>query len=90
MVVPGAEDMLHALWSRGLALYLTSGTDLKYVRDELHVLGLDRYFGPRVYGALDDYKKFSKAMIIAQIIADTGVQGHQILGWATVSSRSKN
>ena len=80
MAVPGAEDMLHALWSRGLELYLASGTDLKYVRDELHVLGLERYFGPRVYGALDDYTKFSKAMIIAQIISDTGVQGHQILG----------
>ena len=80
MAVPGAEDMLHALWSRGLELYLASGTDLKYVRDELHVLGLERYFGPRVYGALDDYRKFSKAMIIAQIISDTRVQGHQILG----------
>jgi phosphoglycolate phosphatase len=80
MAVPGAEAMLHALWDRGLELYLASGTDLKYVRDELHVLGLERYFGPRVYGALDDYRKFSKAMIISQIISDTGVQGHQILG----------
>ena len=44
------------------------------------MLGLERFFGPHVYGALDDYKKFSKAMIIAQIISDTGVQGHQILG----------
>ena len=50
MAVPGAEDMLHALWNRGLELYLASGTDLKYVRDELHVLGLERFFGPRVYG----------------------------------------
>ena len=80
MAVPGAEEMLQALWNRGLELYLASGTDLKYVRDELHVLGLERFFGPRVYGALDDYKKFSKAMIITQIISDTGVQGHQILG----------
>jgi len=80
MTVPGAEEMLQALCSRGLELYLASGTDLKYVQDELQVLGLDRYFGPRVYGALDDYRKFSKAMIIARIISDTGVQGRQILG----------
>ncbi len=80
MTVPGAEEMLQALSDLGLELYLASGTDLKYVRDELHVLGLERYFGSHVYGALDDYKKFSKAMIIAQIIADTGVRGNQILG----------
>jgi phosphoglycolate phosphatase len=80
MAVPGAEEMLDALQCRGLELYLASGTDLKYVRDELHVLGLERFFGPHVYGALDDYQKFSKAMIITQIISDTGVQGPQILG----------
>ncbi len=80
MTVPGAEDMLQALHRRGLELYLASGTDLKYVRDELQVLGLDRYFGRHVYGALDDYQRFSKAMIIARIISDTGVAGHQIIG----------
>lgn len=80
MTVPGAEDLLRALRDRGLELYLASGTDLKYVRDELQVLGLEEYFGQHVYGALDDYKKFSKAMVIAQIIADTRVQGHEILG----------
>jgi phosphoglycolate phosphatase-like HAD superfamily hydrolase len=80
MTVPGAEEMLQALSDLGLELYLASGTDLKYVRDELHVLGLERFFGSHVYGALDDYRKFSKAMIIAQIIADTGVRGNQILG----------
>jgi phosphoglycolate phosphatase-like HAD superfamily hydrolase len=81
MMVPGAEELLSALCQRGLTLYLASGTDLTYVRDELDVLGLQRYFGPRVYGALDDYRKFSKAMVIARIIADTGVQGSEILGF---------
>ncbi|MHB0957023.1 MAG: HAD family hydrolase [Pirellulaceae bacterium] len=80
MTVPGAEEMLQALSDLGLQLYLASGTDLKYVRDELQVLGLERYFGAHVYGALDDYRKFSKAMIIAQIISDTGVRGNQIVG----------
>ncbi|MHB8971499.1 MAG: HAD family hydrolase [Pirellulaceae bacterium] len=80
MAVPGAEEMLQALLDLGLELYLASGTDVKYVRDELHVLGLERFFKSHVYGALDDYKKFSKAMIIAQIISDTRVRGNQILG----------
>jgi phosphoglycolate phosphatase len=80
MMVPGARELLRDLRDRGLELYLASGTDLKYVHDELRVLQLDEFFGPRVYGALDDYKKFSKAMIIAMMISDTGVAGPQILG----------
>jgi phosphoglycolate phosphatase-like HAD superfamily hydrolase len=80
MMVPGASEMLQTLRDLGLKLYLASGTDLKYVRDELQVLGLNSYFGPRVFGALDDYKKFSKSMIIAQMIAEIGVDGWQILG----------
>lgn len=80
MTVPDAELLLRALRDAGLELYLASGTDLKYVRDELQVLGLEEYFGPHVYGALDDYKKFSKAMVIARIIEDTGVRGPEIIG----------
>jgi phosphoglycolate phosphatase len=80
MMVPGTQEWLDALCRHGLTLYLASGTDLAYVRDELNVLGLERFFGPRVYGALDDYQKFSKAMVIARIITDTGVAGHQLLG----------
>ena len=80
MTVPGAAGLLQTLCDMGLKLYLASGTDLAYVRDELQVLGLKRFFGPRVYGALDDYKQFSKSMIIAQIIRETGVAGHQLFG----------
>jgi phosphoglycolate phosphatase-like HAD superfamily hydrolase len=81
MTVPGAEQLLRSLTDRGLTLYLASGTDLKYVRDELQVLGLDGHFGARVYGALDDYRRFSKAMIIERIVRDTGVEGRNILGF---------
>ncbi len=79
--VPGSAEILRKLNDCGLTLYLASGTDLKYVRDELMVLGLDEFFGPRVYGALDDYTKFSKAMIIEQMIGETGVSGDQLLGF---------
>lgn len=78
--VPGAREFLTSLQDAGLTLYLASGTDLNYVRDELEVLGLDEFFGPRVYGALDDYRKFSKAMIVEQIIRDTHVRGTELLG----------
>jgi beta-phosphoglucomutase-like phosphatase (HAD superfamily) len=81
VTVPGSASLLENLDARGLKLYLASGTDLKYVQDELGVLGLDNWFGPHVYGALDDYKKFSKAMIIEQMIRDSGVAGNQIVGF---------
>jgi phosphoglycolate phosphatase-like HAD superfamily hydrolase len=80
MTVPGSRQFLTLLRDAGVSLYLASGTDLKYVRDELAVLGLDEFFGSQVYGALDDYKKFSKAMIVEQIIRDTGVAGSELIG----------
>ncbi|HTN74756.1 MAG TPA: HAD family hydrolase [Pirellulaceae bacterium] len=80
LTVPNAAAFLTALQERGVALYLASGTDLKYVQDELQVLGLGHFFGEHVYGALDDYKQFSKAMIVERIIRDTGVQGSELLG----------
>ena len=81
MIVPGARDLLQSLVQRGLPLYLASGTDLPYVREELALLDLDRFFGDRVYGALDEYTKFSKAMIVERMIRDTGVPGCRILGF---------
>ena len=81
LTVPGSRQLLESLSARGLAMFLASGTDLKYVQDELGVLGLQTWFGPHVYGALDDYKKFSKAMIIEQMIRDSGVAGNQIVGF---------
>ena len=81
MMVPGSERLLQSLVSRGLDLYLASGTDLRYVRDELQVLRLDQYFGSHVYGALDDYKRFSKAMVIDRIVRDAGVPGEQIVAF---------
>lgn len=81
MTVPGSLALLGFLARHDVTLYLASGTDLKYVRDELAVLKLDTFFEPRVHGALDDYRQFSKAMIIERIVRDTGVPGPQLLGF---------
>jgi beta-phosphoglucomutase-like phosphatase (HAD superfamily) len=69
------------LRDRGLPLYLASGTDLSYVRDEVEVLGLFQYFGPHVYGALDDYRSFSKAMIVDRIVSEQGIEGRALIGF---------
>jgi hypothetical protein len=60
---------------------LASGTDLKYVRHEAELLGLTRFFGNQIYGALDDYQNFSKKMVIERIIGDHDLQGDQLLGF---------
>ena len=81
MTVPGSRELLRELTDFGLALYLASGTDLHYVKREAELLGLDQFFGTRIYGALDDYKKFSKQMIIRQMIEESHVQGSSIVGF---------
>jgi phosphoglycolate phosphatase-like HAD superfamily hydrolase len=79
--VPGSHALLEDLRRRGLKLYLASGTDLKYVRREAELLGLTPYFGEHIYGALDEYKSFSKKMIIDQILSEHGLRGEELLGF---------
>ncbi len=80
-LVPGACDMLSALRERGLPLYLASGTDEAYVVEEAALLGLTSYFGSRVYGAVDDFKTFSKKMVIERILRENEVEGSSLLGF---------
>ncbi|MCX7599332.1 MAG: HAD family hydrolase [Armatimonadetes bacterium] len=77
MSVPGSLDMVAALKERGVTLYLASGTDRPYVLDEAACLGLNPYFGENIYGALDDYKSFSKAMLIQRIIEEHDLHGSE-------------
>lgn len=79
--VPGARGLLERLRERDVQLFLASGTDIAYVRDELQTLGLAEFFGERVYGALDDYKKFSKAMIVRQMMDKSGFSPESIVGF---------
>jgi len=81
MTVPGSLQLLTQLRDFGVKLYLASGTDLAYVADEVSVLGLDQFFEDRIYGALDDYKKFSKALVIQRMIAEAGFSPEQIVGF---------
>jgi phosphoglycolate phosphatase-like HAD superfamily hydrolase len=69
------------LHKRGLILYLASGTDLTFVRHEAKLLDLNRFFGDRIYGALDDYQNFSKKMVIERIIGDNNLHGQELLGF---------
>jgi len=81
LLVPHSLELLEALTERGATLYLASGTDECFVREEVQLLGLDRYFGSHVYGAVDDFRTFSKAMVIQRILAENRVDGERLLGF---------
>jgi phosphoglycolate phosphatase-like HAD superfamily hydrolase len=81
MTVPGSHSLLNELQRRGLTLYLASGTDLKYVRDEADAIGVSQFFGPHVYGAVDDYKSFSKKLIIERILRENRLRGEELLAF---------
>jgi phosphoglycolate phosphatase-like HAD superfamily hydrolase len=80
-LVPGSIALLENLKRRGVALFLASGTDLKYVRHEAELLGVTPYFGTHIYGALDNYENFSKKMIVEQILRDHHLEGPELLGF---------
>jgi phosphoglycolate phosphatase len=76
MSVPGAFEWLKILKNRGVHCYLASGTDEKYVFEESELLGLPPYF-EGIYGAKDDYKTFSKKMVIDHIIQEHHLHGSE-------------
>jgi len=80
-MVPGSRALLQRLQDRGLKMYLASGTDEIYMKEEARLLGITSYFEGGVYGALDDYKSFSKAILIQRILATAEFAGHQFLGF---------
>ena len=80
-IVYEAHRLLEYLQRRGLKLYLASGTDEIYVRQEAELLGLAQYFGEHIYGAKDDYKSFSKKMIIDRILAENQISGASLLAF---------
>jgi phosphoglycolate phosphatase-like HAD superfamily hydrolase len=81
LLVHEARPLLEHLKARGLELYLASGTDEYAVKREADLLDITRYFDGRIYGALDDYKQFSKKMIIDKILQLHGISGRQLLSF---------
>jgi phosphoglycolate phosphatase-like HAD superfamily hydrolase len=81
LLVHAARPLLAHLRDRRLHLYLASGTDEAAVKEEAALLDITRYFGANIYGALDDYKRFSKKMVIDRILREHGITGGQLLSF---------
>jgi phosphoglycolate phosphatase len=80
-MVPGARQLLEGLKERGLKMYLASGTDEIYMREEARLLGVVPFFEGGVYGAQEDYRSFSKKILIQRIVSGTSVRGDEIVGF---------
>jgi len=80
-LVYGARSLLENLRRRDLRLYLASGTDEIFVKEEAELLDLTRYFENHIYGAQDNYKTFSKKMVIERILRENKISGDQLLAF---------
>lgn len=77
----GSRTLLEQLRARGLNLYLASGTDEIFVKREAALLEVTEFFGDRIYGAQDDYRSFSKKMVIERILRENQIPGERLLAF---------
>ena len=89
-LVPGSRRLLDALKARGLKLYCASGTDHAYTVEEAELLRITPYFEGGIFGAQDDYKSFSKAMLIQKMIGSMECRGDELLGFGDGYVEIKN
>jgi len=80
-LVYGSRALLDKIQSMNLPMYLASGTDEQFVKAEAELLDVTRYFGRHIYGAQDDYKQFSKKMVIERILRENKIPGEQLLAF---------
>ena len=89
-LVPGARAFIESLRNRGLKLYCASGTDEAYTLKEARLLEIDRYFDGCIYGARDDYKSFSKEILIRKMVSSMECRGNELVGFGDGFVEIKN
>jgi phosphoglycolate phosphatase-like HAD superfamily hydrolase len=89
-MVPGARRLLESLKARGLKLYCASGTDHDYTVEEAGLLGLASFFNGGIYGAQEDYKSFSKEILIQRMVSSMECRGDELLGFGDGFVEIKN
>jgi phosphoglycolate phosphatase-like HAD superfamily hydrolase len=89
-LVPGTRAFLESMRERGLKLYCASGTDEAYTLEEARLLEIDHYFDGRIYGARDDYKSFSKEILIRKMVSSMECRGDELVGFGDGYVEIKN
>ncbi|MDH5397856.1 MAG: PfkB family carbohydrate kinase [Cyclobacteriaceae bacterium] len=74
----GAVPFLDILREKGIKLYLASGTDRDDVINEAEVLGYAPIFEGRIYGAVGDISKYSKRMVVDNILKENNLRGEEL------------
>jgi rfaE bifunctional protein kinase chain/domain len=77
--VNGAVDFLHKLSSKGITLYLASGTDQDDVIEEAKLLGYADLFNGGIFGSVGDVSKYSKKKCIREIMDKNNLHGHELI-----------
>ena len=82
LLVKGSEQFLMALKDKGIEIFCASGTDQPQVIEEAKLLGLDKYFGENIFGALDEHaSQCSKELVINRVLNDKNVKGENLLSF---------
>jgi phosphoglycolate phosphatase-like HAD superfamily hydrolase len=68
-----ASAVVEALRSRGMKLYLASGTDVEDVRAEAAALGFADFFEGRIYGSVGDVNVEAKRVVLDRIFRDNAI-----------------
>ena len=79
MLVSGSRSLVERLNAAGWILVIASGTELSDVQRESGVLKIDPYFGPRIFGPVNNDARFSKERVLGQLMAKHGLQGEEIV-----------
>ncbi len=80
LLVPGARALLTDLQARGVQMTLASGTAVANVEREAKLLGIDHFFEGRIFGPGADSREFSKLAVMKQILAESLIDGSELLG----------
>ncbi len=82
LLVKGSEEFLIALKNQGIEIFCASGTDQPQVIEEAKLLGLDKYFGDNIFGALDEHaSQCSKELVINRVLSNKNVKGENLLSF---------
>lgn len=78
LLVAGSLKLLEHLQTAGITLAIASGTELAHVQSEAAVLQIDKYFGPRIFGPVENDSRFSKEAVLRQLLAENQWRGDEI------------
>jgi phosphoglycolate phosphatase-like HAD superfamily hydrolase len=77
-LMKGSMSLLKALRTRGVTLYLVSGTDAQDVKSEAALLGIAEYFGDHIYGAVGESRVEMKKVVLQGVVDGNHLGGRTL------------